>query len=166
MSGKKWIWIILGLLAAALLVCGGFVGTITYLALRHLNVQMVTSESADREIEQVRARFAGRPPLIEIDDEDWSHPRVRRPAQGAERRRLETLHVMAWDEREGKLVRLDFPVWIMKLNMRDMSVALPSDQFAELERLKLTLEDLERHGPGLILDQRGRKGERVLIWTE
>jgi len=32
---------------------------------------------------------------------------------------------------------------------------------------KVTLEDLERHGPGLVLDvRRARGSQQVLLWTE
>jgi hypothetical protein len=33
-------------------------------------------------------------------------------------------------------------------------------------RVHLTLEDVERHGPGLILDQADRHGNLVLVWSE
>jgi hypothetical protein len=32
--------------------------------------------------------------------------------------------------------------------------------------VNLTLDDIERRGPGLILDQADRRGSHVLIWTE
>jgi hypothetical protein len=34
------------------------------------------------------------------------------------------------------------------------------------DRVNLKLEDLERMGPGLILDQKDRRGSEVLVWTE
>jgi len=34
------------------------------------------------------------------------------------------------------------------------------------ERVHLNLEDLERRGPGLILDQADRRGSQVLVWSE
>jgi hypothetical protein len=32
--------------------------------------------------------------------------------------------------------------------------------------LKLTVEDLERFGPTLIVDHRSSSGERVLVWSQ
>jgi hypothetical protein len=32
--------------------------------------------------------------------------------------------------------------------------------------MKLTVEDLERFGPTLIVDHKGRAGERVLVWSQ
>jgi hypothetical protein len=167
MNRKKWIWIVLGLLATALLVCGGLIGTIAYFSLRHMNVQRASVESADREFEQVRTRFAGKPALIEINEDDWGHPRIHQPPEAAATHPpLQTLHVMAWNEREGRLVRLDLPFWILRLNARSKSYILSRNEFGDLERLNITSEDLERFGPGLLVDHRGRRGERVLVWTE
>ena len=36
----------------------------------------------------------------------------------------------------------------------------------DLEDLKLTVEDLERFGPTLIVDHRSTSGERVLVWSQ
>jgi hypothetical protein len=36
----------------------------------------------------------------------------------------------------------------------------------ELEDLKLTVEDLERFGPTLIVDHKSTGGERVLVWSQ
>jgi hypothetical protein len=36
----------------------------------------------------------------------------------------------------------------------------------DLEDLKLTVDDLERFGPILIVDHTGRDGDRVLVWTQ
>jgi hypothetical protein len=167
MNRKKWIWIAVGLLAAALLACGGLIGTVVYLSLRHLNVQRVSVESADREFDQVRARFAGKTPLIEIDEENWERPRIHQPPEAAAAHApLQTMHIMAWDEREGKLVKMDLPFWILRTNTRHKSYIFSANDFGDLERLNLSAEDLERYGPGLLLDHRSRSGERVLVWTD
>ena len=36
----------------------------------------------------------------------------------------------------------------------------------DLEDLKLTVEDLERFGPTLIVDHKNANGERVLVWSQ
>ena len=167
MNRKKWIWIAVGLLAAALLACGGLVGTVAYFSLRHLNVQRVSAESADREFEQVRARFPGKNPLIEIDEDNWERPRIQQPPEaGAARAPLQTMHIMAWNERDAKLVKMDLPFWILRLNTRRNSYVFSTNDFGDLERLNLNSEDLERYGPGLLLDHRDRRGVRVLVWTD
>ena len=81
--------------------------------------------------------------------------------------KLESLRVLAYDRRAGKLVNVSIPFWLLRL--------APSNKFSFLsdngidfdtERVHLTLEDLERRGPGLILDQADRRGSQVLVWTE
>ena len=36
----------------------------------------------------------------------------------------------------------------------------------DLEDLKLTVADLERYGPTLIIDQTSADGNRVLVWSQ
>ena len=36
----------------------------------------------------------------------------------------------------------------------------------DLEDLKLTVEDLDRYGPSLVLDQKSDDGDRVLVWSQ
>jgi hypothetical protein len=36
----------------------------------------------------------------------------------------------------------------------------------DLAKMHLTVEDLERFGPTLILDHQDRKGSHVLVWSE
>lgn len=166
MTKKKWIWIVVGLLAAAVLTCAGFVGTMVYLATRHLEVRQMSAASMEREFEQTRARFAGKAPMIEIDEDSWDRPRVHRSPPSAASKKPETLRVMAWDDQKQKLIRLDLPMWLIRLNPRGRFVHLPSDQFGDFERMELTADDIDRNGPGLILDYRSSRGPRILVWTE
>ena len=113
-----------------------------------------------------RARFAGQRPLIELAHGD--EPIVHREMMKAEaEQRLESIRVLAYDRRAGKLVRVSIPFWLLRV--------VPSHHFSFLndngieidsDRIRLTIEDVERRGPGLLLDTRDRHGSQVLIWTE
>ncbi len=165
MSKKKWIWIAAGVLAAALLACAGIVGTVTYLAMRHLEVRQMSAESMEVEFDKERARFAGKMPLIEVDEDNWDRPRIHRSAPGAAAGKIETLHIMAWDDQKQKLIRLDLPMWLLRL--RNGSFAhLPSERFTDFERMDVTIDDIESNGPGLILDHQSPMGARILVWTD
>jgi hypothetical protein len=58
------------------------------------------------------------------------------------------------------------PFWLIRL--------APSKHFSfsdsgfdfDSDRVRLSSDDLERLGPGLILDQKDRRGSHVLVWTE
>jgi len=152
--------IIVGMLAVAA------VGGAAFFIYRHVNTSFTGQESATEQFSAARARFAGQRPLIELAHGD--EPVVHRElAKGTPGHRLDSIRVLAYDLRAGKLVRVSIPFWLLRL--------VPSNHFSFLndngieidsDRVRLTIEDLERHGPGLVLDTRDRHGAQVLIWTE
>ena len=152
--------IIVGMLAVAA------VGGAALFIYRHVNATFTGQENATEQFSRARARFAGQLPLIEIavGDEPVVH---RELVKGAAGHRLDAIRVLAYDRRAGKLVRVSIPFWLLHL--------VPSNHFSFLndngieidsDRVRLTLEDLERRGPGLVLDTKDRHGSEVLIWTE
>jgi hypothetical protein len=44
--------------------------------------------------------------------------------------------------------------------MKDNGIDFDSD------RMQISLDDIERRGPGLIFDQADRRGSQVLVWAE
>ena len=74
---------------------------------------------------------------------------------------------MAYDKHARKLVRVSIPFWLLRMApSRHVSFLNDSGIDFDSDRVHLTLEDLERRGPGLILDQADRRGSQVLVWTE
>ena len=153
--------IIVGVLAIAV------VGGTAYFFYRHVNSSFTPPEDADTEFAQARARFGGQKPLIEIRKDD--EPVLHRDAIPASlpATKLETLCVLAYDTHEEKLVRVSIPFWLLRL-APTKHVSFLSDTGIDFDsdRVRLTLQDLERRGPGLILDQADRRGSQVLVWTE
>jgi hypothetical protein len=152
--------IIVGMLAVAA------VGGTAFFIYRHVDSTSTGHDTAAAEFAQARARFAGQQALVEISAGD--EPVIHRDlVKGSRGRKLESLRVLAYDHREQKLVRVSIPFWLLRL--------LPSDHFSFLnddgieidaDRVKLTADDLERRGPGLVLDTKDRRGSEVLVWTE
>ena len=68
----------------------------------HIVIENAAAATADESLDQIRDRFAERPPLIEVRD-----GRVRRndPPPDAKPAALSTLHVLAWEADEEKLAR-------------------------------------------------------------
>ena len=153
--------IIIGMLAISV------VGGAAFFIYRHVNTTFTPHENAETEFTQARARFANEVPLIEMRrGEDPVIHREVLPAGGTTRH-IENLRVLAYDTHARKLVRVSIPFWLLRL--------APTNQFSVLndhgvdfdsDRVHLTIEDLERRGPGLILDQTDRRGSQVLVWTE
>jgi hypothetical protein len=111
----------------------------------------------------VRARFAGTKPLIELDEHgDFIHANTDRPNGTV---RPQSLNVMAFDANEDKVIRMELPFWLLRLKS-DHSGFPMNGESVDLAKMHLTVEDLERYGPTLILDHKDRKGAHVLVWTQ
>jgi hypothetical protein len=153
--------------------------SVVVLLSRYVQKEDVGPDSAAREFEQVRSRFASRLPLIEF--RGFQDPTVRR-TPSAPRHELVALHVLAYSPDDGKLTRADFPANILRFMSAGGRLRLMNlDTFGD-DRDRITLEDLERHGPGLILDVGGgavgqllvgdaifgtnSRSSRLLVWTE
>ena len=75
------------------------------------------------------------------------------------------LHLMAWDDDDQQLVTFSLPFWLLRMKSGPIGFSSYDSGF---ERVSLSAEDIERHGPGLILDssENDRGRGRVLIWAE
>lgn len=149
--------IIVGVLAIAV------VGGTAFFFSRHIHGRITGQESADQTFAETRARFAGQTPLIELSRDDEAV--VHHPS--GERHDVQALHALVYDERAGKLTHVDVPGWLLRMMSFGGRVRLANaDPFGDDDTTKLTLDDLERHGPGLIMDVKPRHGSQLLVWTE
>lgn len=158
---RTWVKVAIG---GGVLVVVGFIalaGTGAYLVFRHMDTQSATEADARREFDTVRARFAGRPPLIDIVNPKAADIRVNRVAH-PDGRRGERLHVLTWNVDDGELLRTNVPVWLMRFS----SVNIASQLGIAPSRFRLTVEDLKSYGPGIVVDYRPAAGSYVLIWME
>jgi hypothetical protein len=164
---KTWISIAVAAVIIIAVVAITAVGGTAYFIYRHVQTQFVPTESAEHQFAEARARFAGQKPLIDIgkDDEAVVHRDMIPKTMPAAK--LETLRVLAYDTRANKLVNVTVPMWLLRLApsnhfsfMKDNGIDFDSD------RVHITLDDVERRGPGLLLDQADRRGSQVLVWTE
>lgn len=136
-------------------------GSAVWLFMRSFEMGKADERSASQQFDQIRSRFAGVTPVLAIRDE---RPVVtRRPPDQGTGMRLTTLHVIAWDPDDHDLARIDLPFWLLRLKSGPIEIA--SDHISDTE-LGITVEELERYGPTLVLDHEGEDGERVLVWTD
>ncbi len=163
---NRWIWIVGGILVAGLLVTLIFAGVAAYVVMQGMDIESSDEASAERTFEEIRMRFAGQEPLLEAPADPGGVTRMRTPTPGRPTPTLQTLNLLAWDPSERKLVRFALPFWIVRMK-GDGVLNISSEAALDFDRFDLRISDLERHGPGLVLDQRrGPDGTRVLIWTE
>jgi hypothetical protein len=74
---------------------------------------------------------------------------------------------VVWEPEQQKLVRLNIPFWLLRMTKdRPMRLSGGRNEEGDPIRLRITTGDIERYGPGLILDYRDATGKRVLIWAQ
>jgi hypothetical protein len=159
------------------LACAGIVGVMIFFS-RHVHADYVAADVAEREFESARARFAGQTPLIAYRG---TQATITRASPCASPREL-TLHALAYSAGDRQFRRADFPMGVLRLMTAGGRVRLINLWTFGDERDRITLDDLECRGPGLIVDVRGgnvglmvvgnaalgtqAQDSRLLMWTE
>lgn len=167
MSLPRWAWAAIAVVALFVIGIVAMAGAGVYFVSRQVQVREASPARAQSLFDQNRERFSG-VPLIELDSDGEiarSHLEELRAKARPASATLEALHVLAWDADDEKVVQVAVPFWLLRLKRGPIEVF--SDT-AGLQRadLRLTVDDLEALGPSLIVDHRGRHGDRVLIWTQ
>lgn len=160
---KTWIWVVVGVLVAAVVLFGVFVGVVTMTVMRSMKVETPTATEAERTIDEQRQLFDS-PPLVEIDQSGTTRrDELDKRMATYSGPPPATLRVMAWEDTEGKLVRFQIPFWVLRFSSsRKVEVDFEG---VRLRSVDVSAKDLERAGPALVLDYTLR-GTRVLVWTE
>ena len=164
---KTWVSIVIAAVIVVGILAVTAVGGTAFFIYRHVHTQVVPNDDAETQFKNARARFAGQKPLIEItrgEEPIFHRETIPKEMPAA---KLGTLRVLAYDTRANKLVNVAIPMWLLRMApsnkfsfMKDNGIDFDSD------RVHITLDDLERRGPGLLLDQADRRGSQVLVWTE
>ncbi len=139
----------------------GFAGTGAYFFLRHLEKQQAGEAESVTAINMVKARFGSRPPLVEVGDPHRVDFRINRPEE-ASSSKVTTIHVINWKSETSELVRADVPLWLMRFS----SLNILSQLGVAPEKVRLTVQDVERYGPGIIIDYGTPGAFRLLVWVE
>jgi hypothetical protein len=162
---KTWLWVVLAVVVVGILGLIAMAGVGIYFFSQHIQTRTETPAAASRDFEQISSRFRGEMPLIELDEHGhYLRSNTDRHATPGTRA-PEALHVMAFNPDDGRIVRVDIPFWLLRLKLRGSAIDFNGHRM-ELEDLKLTVEDLERYGPALIVDHRSPSGQRVLVWSQ
>ncbi len=167
-KSKTWIWVIVGVLVVGFIAFIGVVAAGFLFVARQVQTEPASAVSAAEAFAAARTRFEGQQPIIQIQMGDRVvRTRVtRKPPAEATGPPLESMHVMVWDPKEGRIVRVSLPFWLLRLSNRG-SIHFSSERtHLSFEHLDLTVDDLAKYGPALIVDQKMPSGERVLIWTQ
>jgi len=162
----SWALIILGISAFVLIVGVGLVGVVGYVIYQQFAFQAksATEMSADEEFAQIVAKFEGQKPYLVVRD---GEPVVSEEPASAPGQPVEALHIIVWDPDERKVVKLNVPFWLLRMTKgQPIKISPHDDSEGDPVKLKITAEDLQRRGPGLILDHKEATGQRVLVWAQ
>jgi hypothetical protein len=169
MSGtnrKTWISIVVASIVLIGIFAVAVVGGTAYFFSRHIRTEAAESDAAAREFDAARQRFAGQQPLIEIRGRDEAIVHRERIPAAMPATKLDTLRVLVYDSDAGKLVHVSIPFWLVRLAPSKNLSFINNGVDFDSDRLRLSVDDLERRGPGLILDHADRRNSQVLIWAE
>ena len=162
---KTWVWVVAGIFIVGILGIVAMAGVGIYFFSQHIETSTASPALAERDFEQIKKQFQDQKPLIELDrngryirsnTEIKAKPGVKAP---------DSVHVIAFDTGDGRVVKVTIPFWLLRLKMRGATIDL-NGRSMDLEDLRLTVEDLERFGPILIVDYKSPNGERVLVWSQ
>jgi hypothetical protein len=166
----RWVWAVIIVVGLFVLGIIAMAGAGVYFVTRQVQVRTATPARAETLFDERRERFRNIKPLIELDtDGEIVRSNLREARAAASKTEttapLEALHVLVWDSNDEKVVQIAIPFWLLRLKRG------PLDVFAETEGLRradirITVDDLEAIGPSLLVDQRDRDGDRVLVWTQ
>ena len=158
---RTWKKATLGVVITVAVVIAGFAGTGAYFVLRHLEKSVTGEAAANSEMDAIRSRYGPRPPLLEIIDPRSGDIRVNREP-GPAPAPVSTVHVLNWKSEDGEFTRAQVPLWLARFS----SVNILSQLGVAPAKYRLTVDDIQRYGPGIIADYRSAGTFRILIWVE
>ncbi len=169
----SWALIIAGIVVLIVVVCVGVLAVAGYFVYRQFAFESApaTQVSVEREFTRIHDRFKGQKPLLEMQDGEpvVAEPDTEPPAETkpSTRHNIEAVHILVWQPEEGKVFRMNIPFWIVRMSKgKPFHLSRTMSEDGEPLRLKVTAADIERRGPGLILDLVRPGRERVLVWAE
>lgn len=169
MAMQRWVKVLLGVVLVFTLGVIALAGSCAWMVRKQVRVTQVTSSADfDREAAAVIDRFKGVPALLEETDSGVrlsSRALATRQKANADgtARGLSNLHLLVFSTRENKLVRISLPFWLLRMSP-DGNVDI-NNKDVDLDKVRLSIDDLEAAGPGPVL-LRKSGDSKVLAWTE
>jgi hypothetical protein len=162
---RNWPWILFGIGVVIVVIGIAAIVATTAWVQQNLTVQESNEVDAEREFDAVRERFAGRPPLLELRDGRPAYTGGKPPEPQAQPGSVDRLNVLVWDPGDRRLASFAVPFWFLRLKSGPIEFSSYASGMDE-EGVDLRPEDIEKFGPGIIIDTASPSGERVLVWTQ
>jgi hypothetical protein len=136
---------------------------------QHQQSKRASAQIAEAEFQRLRARFADQHPLLDMHE--------RRPMSEVGGRQpgvpLHSFNTIIFDTRgDQRIVRISVPFRFARLFGRGADfrwlgeLTFLDDTEFDPEPIQLSLAQVERHGPGLMVDYRHPSGGQFIAWVE
>ncbi|MGE3274844.1 MAG: hypothetical protein AB7O67_07015 [Vicinamibacterales bacterium] len=156
---RKWLPIVAGVAVLFVFLAIGGIIFVTVWVRENLELDPTTRNQADAAFAAARAEFPGQEPLLRLDGKTVHYTRD----EVADPPDIDQVHVLAWDPDEEQLARLSLPFWFLRL--KSGPIAFSGYASGLDDQVSIRPEDIQKHGPGIVLDEVFPHGERVLIWA-
>jgi hypothetical protein len=161
---RPWVAIVLGvLLVCGMLAVGCVVAAVTFFR-QNMHITHSSEDVASRQFEEVLQRYPGQQPLIQLVDGRPQYV-AERASQSSTQTTLSKLHVLAYDRDEGQTVTFSLPFWVLRMKSGPIRISAYQQGWDD-RGVSFRIEDIEKHGPGIIVDATEPGEGRVLIWAE
>jgi hypothetical protein len=152
------------------LVIVSIVGAVASFYWRCHDSRPASAATAEAEFLGLRARFADQRPLLDMRERRAREEGKVAGAVGP----LRWFHTVIFDTRGGqRLVHITVPYWFARRSAGHAgqfrwlgALTFLDDTEFDPEAIRLSLDQIERHGPGLIVDHRHSSGGQFLAWVE
>ena len=162
--------LVFSVVIGAVMIALTAVGLGSWFFVSHRQSSPVSKRSAETEFSQLRSRFSTQQPLIDMSVRES----VDTTTLGQSVAPLHTFHTVIFDTRGSqRMVRISVPYWFARLFAdRDGKfrwlgqLTFLDDTEFDGEAIRLSLDQLEQRGPGLIVDYQHRSGGQFISWVE
>lgn len=161
---RSWIPIVIGVLVLIGFIAVGAIALTVSWFRQNLVTTSADETAATQQFDAVRAKFPGQQPLIRLVDGTPQYD-ADRASHAATTTTLTTLHVLAFDRDEGKVVTFSLPFWLLRMKSGPIRISAYQQGWDD-RGVSFKVEDIEKHGPGIIVDATERAKGRVLVWAE
>jgi hypothetical protein len=162
--------VVFSVITGAVVIALTAVGLGFWFFVSHHKSSPVSKQTAEAEFSQLRSHFSTQQPLIDmslrqpVDTSTLGQPAVS----------LHTFHTVIFDTRGSqRMVHITVPYWFARLFAdRDGEfqwlgqLTFLDDTEFDSEAIRLSLDQLEGRGPGLIVDYQHLSGGQFISWVE
>jgi hypothetical protein len=147
--------IVLGVFGGLFILAVIVISAGAYMVMSAFRTQQVSPTEAGAAFTEARARFPGVTPAFSFDGSGRPEI-VRQPPSTPASVKPSTVHILVFDEDEGRIARINLPISLLKMTNAPI----------EFEDVELKIEDVERYGSTVLLDGDSPEGDPILIWTD